>query len=359
MGNGAHRRWRISDWQQMFATIYGHRNIAAGPAGIWSRLLEEIGELVRETRYRNRDGMKYHLPDIFAWLCAFCSVQGFDLQQIVSDRYRGGCPWCKNVTCLCPPGPIARSSPEQPKQQKKAKRQKATSPTLLDSIEGTLGDWESRLNNIYGERNSPLEWLQLAARLTEQAGYVTKTIRLRQETEVLRQGIADVFAWSVALFNSLKATGLTQGVELADFVFDKYPNFCPKCRATPCACPAPVVRVFVSSVMDETREERSLARDVLCEGRFVPVMFEDFKGQFFFDQQAEALKHLQECDLLLMILDNSITQPVITEFYLAVALQIPVRHHAKGEGRAYHERVAGVSQQSWTRVQVRAFQRQG
>jgi len=82
MTDGAHRKWRISDWQKMFATIYGHRNRVSSQTEMWFRLLEEIGELVRETRYRNREGIKYHLPDIFAWTCAFAAVNGFDLEGI-------------------------------------------------------------------------------------------------------------------------------------------------------------------------------------------------------------------------------------------------------------------------------------
>lgn len=324
MDNIAHRRWKVSDWQEMFDAIYGHRKVA-GEVFIWFRLLEEIGEITRETRYKNREGIKYHLPDVFAWTCAFCSLRGFRISQLVVDRYNEGCPWCKNPRCVCAPGKIAYAVDKPLTKSKKVAEKKGShEPTMFDKSEWTLGDWESELTKIYGERNDPLDWLQVAARLTEQAGYVAKVIRQRQDVQILKNALADVFAWTVGLFNSVKATGLTGDVQFADFVFDKYPNWCPKCHNRPCKCPAPVVRVFISSVMKETADERILVRRVLEEQRFIPLMFEDFKGQFFFDQEAEALKHLQESDLLLLILDNSLTSPVYTEFYTAVSWGKPV-----------------------------------
>jgi thiol-disulfide isomerase/thioredoxin len=180
------------------------------------------------------------------------------------------------------------------------------------------------LEGIYGDRNNPLDWLQVAARLTEQAGIVAKIIRRREETDVLKQGVADVFAWTIAVFNSLKASGLSGDVQFADFVFDKYSNWCPKCRSIPCKCPSPIVKVFVSSVMSETGNERSAAKQTLEGEHFTPIMFEDFKGPFFFDQEAEAIRNLQESDLLLLILDRTLTLPVHTEFYSAISLGKPV-----------------------------------
>ncbi len=324
MSDGAHRRWTLSDWQEMFEEIYGHRNKASNEVYIWFRLLEEIGELVKETRYKNRDGIKYHLPDVLAWIYAFCLIKGFDLSQIVLERYKEGCPWCKQEKCICPPGKLGYTSVESNKKPKKTSEKTTPQLSIFNKSEWTLGDWEVEFEKIYGDRNDQLEWLQVAARLTEQAGDVAKIIRQRQETELLKQRVADVFAWTIAVFNSLKATGLSGDIQFADLVFNKYPNWCPKCHLRPCKCPSPIVKVFISSVMSETTNERSLAKQVLEEERFTPVMFEDFKGQFFFDQEAEAIKNLQESDLLLLILDKTLTSSVFTEFYSAISLDKPV-----------------------------------
>ena len=75
---------------------------------------------------------------------------------------------------------------------------------------------------------------------------------------------------------------------------------------------------------DETRSERLAAKDVLQENRLQPVMFEDFKGQFYFDQEAEALRHLAESDALLLILNNSMTNSVYAEFYAAASDNKPI-----------------------------------
>lgn len=323
MTNGAHRQWKLSDWQAMFEAIYGHRNRPAGENSVWFRVLEEVGEVVRESRYRDADQIRYQLPDIIAWLCAFCSVKELRLSEIAWERYREGCPRCKaKPGCVCPPTKLGRElSPEKTAGGKRRRKPMEREPELFKQEDWTIGEWERFLDLIYGERNDHLEWLDIAGRITEHAGEVAKIIRQRQETDELKKRVADVFAWTVGLWNSVRAQGVATESSVADLLFDKYPNWCPKCRARPCCCPAPVARVFISSVMreDECTQERAAAREVVLEQRLVPVMFEEFKGQFYFDQEAEALRHLADSDALLLILDKTLTPPVYTEFYAAVS----------------------------------------
>lgn len=308
----------------MFDAIYGHKNRASGEASVWSRVLEEIGEVTREARYQDRDQLRHQLPDVLAWLCGFCAVAGISLADVVWNRYHAGCPHCHVAACACPPGRPSRvqlenTSPVKTRRQKGAPSKAAV--LLQPASDWTIGDWETHLQGVFGARNSTLHIIDVAARITEQAGDVAKAIRQRHVREELEKRVADVFAWTVALWNLARAHGIDAQSSFADLVFDKYTNWCARCRERPCACPSPVARVFISSVMrdGETALERVAVRDVLLANRLEPVMFETFRGQFFFDQQAEALRALDDCDAVVFVLDRSLTPSVYSEFYAAAS----------------------------------------
>jgi len=320
MANEAHRRYTLRNWQEMFDQIYGQRDRVRTNEELWFRMLEECGELIREARYRDKKNINWHLSDLFAWLCAYCNNNVIRLDEAAWSRYKAGCPVCGRVqNCNCPPrkqeGPLA-TVPKPPSRPRKEKTE--LSAELFPPEKWTLKDWEDFLGKLYGEKNSTLDWLELAANLTEEIGLVGKKIRLREDVELIKQRIADVFAWLVGLFNSYRSQALSTDVEFSDIVWSKYANMCPKCRERACKCKGPIAAVFISSVMDETREERLAARDVVSALRLVPIMFEDFRGPFPFDQQAEALRKLRESDALVIVLNKNFTPFVFSEFYEGV-----------------------------------------
>lgn len=323
MANEAHRRYTLRNWQEMFNEIYGSRDRVRTNEELWFRMLEECGELIREARYRDKENIKWHLPDVFAWLCAYCNNNVTQLDEAVWNRYKNGCPVCGQPRdCACPSrkqeGPFAASS-RGPKRPKKAKTEsEPATQGLFPPERWTLKNWEEYLLPIYGEKNSTLDWLELVANLTEEIGTVAKKLRLRETSDSIKQRVADVFAWVIGVFSAYKLQALTPDVEFADVVWSKYANICPKCRERSCRCKGPIAAVFVSSVMEETREERMVARDVISGLRLTPVMFEDFLGPFPFDQQAEALRKLRESDVLLVVLNTSFSRFVFSEFYEGV-----------------------------------------
>ena len=321
MANEAHRRYTLRNSQEMFDQVYGHRDRVRTNEELWFRMLEECGELIREARYRDKKNINWHLPDVFAWLCAYCNNNLIQLDDAVWNRYKNGCPVCGHLrNCSCPSrkqeGPLA-PAPKPSKHPRKEKPEDAQ-PGLFPPEKWTLKHWEDLLDRIYGEKNSTLDWLELAANLTEEIGIVGKKVRLRENLDVVKQRVADVFAWIIGLFIAYRSQALSGDVEFADILWSKYANMCPKCRERACRCKGPIAAVFISSVMDETRDERVAARDVVSSLRLVPVMFEDFRGPFPFDQQAEALRKLRESDVLVLILDKSFTRFVFSEFYEGV-----------------------------------------
>jgi NTP pyrophosphatase (non-canonical NTP hydrolase) len=321
MANEAHRRYTLRNWQEMFDEIYGQRDRVRTNEELWFRMLEECGELIRDARYRLKKEVNWDLADIFAWLCAYCNNNHILLDKAVWSRYKNGCPVCGALEdCLCPErrrqGPALESG--TPKAARRKKEKDSSQPDLFPPERWTLKNWEDLLDRTYRVKNSSLDWLELAANLTEEIGIVGKTIRLRESMELIEQRVADVFAWLIGFFSAYRAQALDSEIEFADILWSKYANVCPKCRERSCRCKGPIAAVFISSVMEETRQERFVARDVISGLRLVPVMFEDFRGPFPFDQQAEALRRLREADVLVIILNKAFTRFVFSEFYEGV-----------------------------------------
>ena len=65
----------------------------------------------------------------------------------------------------------------------------------------------------------------------EEVGELTRALR-RGEREALEGEFADVLAWLATLAS-------IAGVDLEGAASAKYAAGCPRCRATPCACPQP------------------------------------------------------------------------------------------------------------------------
>lgn len=80
----------------------------------------------------------------------------------------------------------------------------------------------------YGERDAKRGIEATIAWLSEELGELARAVRKGTEEERLHE-IGDVLAWLASLANQL-------GLSLDDAV-RRYADGCPKCRATPCACP--------------------------------------------------------------------------------------------------------------------------
>lgn len=93
-----------------------------------------------------------------------------------------------------------------------------------------LRDFQRRIEHIYGERDRPRGIDRNFVWFSEEVGELAKEIRRdpRREDQ-LRLELSDVLAWLVTLASQL-------GIDLADAA-ERYAHGCPKCGATPCACP--------------------------------------------------------------------------------------------------------------------------
>lgn len=310
--------WSIAQWQRSFRVIYGHRNQKAGAVYVGLRLLEEIGEVVQSVRYyrTTKQTLALTLPDIFAWLCAFCDVTGVSLEDAVWVHYQT-CPYCGRLrNCVCGPNPLGMP------RSRHGRTEGTVPPTPL--LRYCLLDWETRLDHMYGERNNTLEAIDLIARLTDHIGRLAKALRKGATREALAPLAADVFAWMVAIWNGQRSA-VSELPSFAELVARKYDGRCPACMQSRCTC-SELARMFISSSMadDDARALRGAARTTLAALGLQSTGFEDVPLKVEYSQQVEALRLLSASDGVLVIIDRAPSAAVRGEIELAIAERKPV-----------------------------------
>lgn len=94
--------------------------------------------------------------------------------------------------------------------------------------DGELGAFQARMAATYGERDGARGLEATVAWLAEEVGELARAVRKGDDEERLHE-LGDVLAWLASLANQL-------GLSLADAA-RRYAAGCPRCAASPCACP--------------------------------------------------------------------------------------------------------------------------
>lgn len=89
---------------------------------------------------------------------------------------------------------------------------------------------QARMEAVYGARDRDRGVPATVAWLAEETGELAKAARKGTRAEQLHE-LGDVLAWLASLANQL-------GCSLEE-AFARYADGCPRCGATPCACPGP------------------------------------------------------------------------------------------------------------------------
>lgn len=93
-----------------------------------------------------------------------------------------------------------------------------------------LRDFQHQIERLYGERDQPRGLDRNFVWFTEEVGELAKEIRREpRRPDLLRLEFSDVLAWLVTLASQT-------GIDIAEAA-ERYAAGCPKCGATPCACP--------------------------------------------------------------------------------------------------------------------------
>jgi NTP pyrophosphatase (non-canonical NTP hydrolase) len=92
----------------------------------------------------------------------------------------------------------------------------------------TIAAFQRRIEDVYGERDARRGVEGTFVWFVEEVGELARALQ-RRDPANLREEFADVLAWLTTL------ASLT-GVDMAAAA-GKYAAGCPRCHATPCACP--------------------------------------------------------------------------------------------------------------------------
>jgi len=97
----------VAALQAQISATFGARDRARGPDGTFRRLVEEVGEVAKAMRARDRAALALELSDVVAWTVSVAVLCGVDLNAALG-RYEAGCPRCGASPCRCPLDPAAR-----------------------------------------------------------------------------------------------------------------------------------------------------------------------------------------------------------------------------------------------------------
>jgi NTP pyrophosphatase (non-canonical NTP hydrolase) len=90
-----------------------------------------------------------------------------------------------------------------------------------------LGDFQSQMRMLYGERDAQRGLARTFAWFTEECGELSRALFRGDRAEQVHE-FGDVLAWLASLADQA-------GIDLAEAA-GRYAAGCPRCGATPCAC---------------------------------------------------------------------------------------------------------------------------
>jgi NTP pyrophosphatase (non-canonical NTP hydrolase) len=90
----------LRDLQTTMRDTYLERDAARGRDATFRWLTEEVGELARALRTRDRANLELEFGDVLAWLASLANLEGVDLEAAAA-RYAHGCPKCGASPCAC------------------------------------------------------------------------------------------------------------------------------------------------------------------------------------------------------------------------------------------------------------------
>jgi len=91
----------IHEFQSLIERVYLAKDSKRGLDGTFRWFAEEVGELARGIRHKDRDELAGEFADVFAWLASLASQCGIDLEQSALEKYERGCPKCLREPCVC------------------------------------------------------------------------------------------------------------------------------------------------------------------------------------------------------------------------------------------------------------------
>jgi NTP pyrophosphatase (non-canonical NTP hydrolase) len=276
----AYRRWTLLEYSAMFKEIYEIRNMSLTNEQTLHRLIEEIAEIVKPVCVFNVSDIKWALPDIIAWVCAFAIKCHIDLREIM-------CKYVEN-----PPGKLDLTTRIKPID------------IIGTEYPETFEDWQRYLSVIYRDENANIAPATMISKIIEDVGMTSRRLRTRSDVTEVKKHLAGVLAWTIALANKFQ-------IKIDDVIYKKYPNYCFRCRNKPCKC-FRLSTVFISYTLDTTEEMHSV-RDLLIQLNLKAETFEGIGPKFYRMRMVEAFNAINRSDGAIVLLKDHWSENVWAE----------------------------------------------
>lgn len=92
----------VRGWQSRLETMFGRTNSGTHLVDIWLHLNEELGEMGRALRHKDRAHLEEESADSFAWFNGLCTKLNLDVDNLIWETYRWKCDKCDQRRCICP-----------------------------------------------------------------------------------------------------------------------------------------------------------------------------------------------------------------------------------------------------------------
>lgn len=276
----SHRRWTLPEYSAMFQEIYETRNLALTNEQTLHRLIEEIAETVKPVLVYNIKAVKWCLPDVVAWTCAFANKCHIELPEIM-NKY-------------------VESPPGKPKEQMRIR------PFDIIGTEApeTFEDWQRYLAVVYRDENENIPAELMISKMIEDVGMTSRELRTRSDILEVKKHLAGVLAWTIALANKFQ-------IKLDDAIYGKYPNYCFRCRNKPCKC-FKLSTIFISYATDTENEMLSISEMVGSLGLNVET-FQKLGPALARMRMVEAFKAIERSNGAIVLLKNHWSENVWAE----------------------------------------------
>ncbi len=90
----------IKEFQKLIGDIYYKKDSARGVEGTFRWLCEEVGELAKAIRKKDRKNLEEEFADVLAWTFSLANLLDINLDDAIK-KYEKGCPKCGRIPCIC------------------------------------------------------------------------------------------------------------------------------------------------------------------------------------------------------------------------------------------------------------------
>lgn len=91
---------RIREFQKIIEKIYYKKDKKRGIDKDFLWFIEEVGEVARAIKNKDRNSLSEEFADCLAWLTTLANLLEIDLEKAI-EKYKYGCPRCKKIPCKC------------------------------------------------------------------------------------------------------------------------------------------------------------------------------------------------------------------------------------------------------------------